>query len=189
MNSICLQLCVLTLSLIGYGFAQPVAQKAASLCAGESGISEWLEYSNDDLHLSFKYPPRYHVAKVTWRNQGEFKLLVSLRNKNNGAIISLGTMSGTLDPQKLPPYAPTGVMKPPTLIKIGDRQFYYYGRGGGGVSYPDQYFWSDGINTYQAIFDGPYSASHDPNFPPNSPTRCTKRLENALLNTFTSSSR
>ena len=37
-----------------------------------------------------------------------------------------------------------------------EQSFYYYGPGGGGVEYPDQYFLNLKRKTLLIIFDGPY---------------------------------
>jgi len=66
----------------------------------------------------------------------------------------------------------------PTMIEVGKNVFYYYGRGGGGVSYPDEYFYDLNGNILEISFDGPY-ASND-----NSPTAETKVLERKVLETF-----
>ena len=66
----------------------------------------------------------------------------------------------------------------PTIVKVGEIVFYYYGRGGGGVSYPDEYFYNLDGNILGIKFDGPYPP-HD-----NSPTPRTKAMERKVLESF-----
>jgi hypothetical protein len=61
---------------------------------------------------------------------------------------------------------------------FGGSTFYYYGRGGGGVAYPDEYFYNLDGNILAIAFDGPYPA-HD-----NSPTAKTKEMEKKILGSF-----
>jgi hypothetical protein len=42
----------------------------------------------------------------------------------------------------------------PTIVKVGENVFYYYGRGGGGVPYPDEYFYNLDGNILGISFDG-----------------------------------
>jgi hypothetical protein len=51
--------------------------------------------------------------------------------------------------------APTGIEAPPERRQFGTETFYYYGPGGGGVSYPDQYFFDLKGKTLFIAFDGP----------------------------------
>jgi hypothetical protein len=73
--------------------------------------------------------------------------------------------------------APTGSESPPEPVKIGDYTFYYYGPGGGGVCYPDQYFFNLLRKTLTIDFDGP--CRND-----KTPTPETKEIERRLLATF-----
>ncbi len=51
--------------------------------------------------------------------------------------------------------APTGIESPPEPLQVGDETFYYYGAGGGGVQYDDQYFHNLKGKTLYISFAGP----------------------------------
>jgi hypothetical protein len=76
-------------------------------------------------------------------------------------------------------YGPTGVEDPPQEVTEGAHTFYYYGTGGGGVLYPDQYFFDLRGHILTIFFDGP----SDPEFP-KTPSLETKRMEERVLRTF-----
>jgi hypothetical protein len=75
------------------------------------------------------------------------------------------------------PGAPTGIEDPPEPKQFGSETFYYYGPGGGGVEYPDQYFYNLKGKTLEIAFDGPYVRS-------KTPSQETKDNEEILLQTF-----
>jgi len=79
--------------------------------------------------------------------------------------------------QRFAETAPTGVESPPSPVQVGEYTFYYYGPGGGGVSYPDLYFFNLRGKTLHITFDGPYI--HD-----KTPSAETRKLERELLATF-----
>ena len=67
-----------------------------------------------------------------------------------------------------------GSESPPEPIKIGRYTFYYYGPGGGGVCYPDEYFFNLRGKTLNIDFDGP--CRND-----KTPTPEIKEIERRLL--------
>jgi hypothetical protein len=74
--------------------------------------------------------------------------------------------------------APTGIEAPPEEVEIGRHTSYYYGAGGGGVSYPDMYFFNLRGRVLLIEFYGPYDGRS------KSPTDETKQMESKLLATF-----
>jgi hypothetical protein len=68
--------------------------------------------------------------------------------------------------------------EPPTMVKVGKNTFYYYGRGSGGVSYPDEYFYNLDGNILEIGFDGPYPPND------NSPKAETKEMEKKVLESY-----
>jgi len=66
----------------------------------------------------------------------------------------------------------------PTRIGIGDYTFYYYGRGRGEVSYPDEYFYDLDGCILEIRFDRPYPATD------NSTSAQTKEMETRVLKSF-----
>jgi hypothetical protein len=77
-------------------------------------------------------------------------------------------------------FAPTGYVSPPDPVRIGRYTFYKYGPGGGGVSYPDQYFLDLQDKTLEIYFNGPYDGKN------KSPSPETQKLEPIMLATFQS---
>lgn len=76
--------------------------------------------------------------------------------------------------------APTGVESPPEPLQVGGEKFYYYGPGGGGVDYADQYFFNLKGKTLYISFDGPYgSDAHE-----KGPSYETKQMEIQMLSSF-----
>ena len=73
--------------------------------------------------------------------------------------------------------APTGYETPPDRVRIGKNTFYYYGPGGGGVAYPDGYFFNLRGKILVIYFDGPYENE-------KTPTPATKKMEQKLLASF-----
>lgn len=76
--------------------------------------------------------------------------------------------------------APSDAEFPPGRMQVGGKTFYYYGAGGGGVCYPDKYYFDLKGKTLRIIFDGPCVDDKTP-----SPE--TKKIEAqmlAILRTF-----
>lgn len=73
--------------------------------------------------------------------------------------------------------APMGYETPPDRVRIGKNTFYYYGPGGGGVAYPDGYFFNLRGKILVVDFDGPYENE-------KTPTPATKKMEQKLLASF-----
>lgn len=73
--------------------------------------------------------------------------------------------------------APTGIESPPEPFPVGKNTFYYYGPGGGGVSYPDGYFFDLRGKLLVIDFDGPYENE-------KTPTPETKQMERKILESF-----
>jgi hypothetical protein len=73
--------------------------------------------------------------------------------------------------------APTGFDSPPEPQRIGQNTFYYYGTGGGGVSYPDGYYFNLHGKILAIDFDGPYEND-------KTPTPETNQMEQKVLASF-----
>jgi len=76
-------------------------------------------------------------------------------------------------------YAPTGVEWPPRAQKEGTNTFYHYADGGGGVSYPDQFFFNLRGKTLYINVDGPYDPSNG-----KTTTDEMKKTESQMLASF-----
>jgi hypothetical protein len=75
-------------------------------------------------------------------------------------------------------YSPTGLEDTnPVKKRFGNFNFYYYGPGGGGVDYPDQYFLNLNGSIVIFLFAGPYVND-------KTPPEATKRMEARMLASF-----
>ena len=99
------------------------------------------------------------------------------------ADIQVRLLPGAFDLEKLMRDAPTGEVRPPAPQRYGANIFYYYGRGGGGVAYPDIYYFNLAGHALQIVFDGPYSGDS------NSPSAKTQAVEKVILSGFRATSR
>jgi hypothetical protein len=187
---ICTAVCVLLACIHA---ASQNTRKHGEPCPVETA-SGWRTYV-DRLHgFCFSYPRTYTRVANPWlkkytnapdksvlerlRKAAQEHRLLRLQNKKDttaGIIVSLEDEPFNLE--SFVAGAPTGIEDPPERKQIGPETFYYYGPGGGGVAYPDQYFFDLKGKTLLIIFDGPYINDKTP-----SPE--TKDLERRLLQTF-----
>jgi hypothetical protein len=126
----------------------------------------------DRVHgFCFQYPSSYKRLPSAKNQAIQFKSL------HSDAYIFVSFENKPFNLQRFAERAPTGVESPPSPVQVGEYTFYYYGPGGGGVSYPDLYFFNLRGKTLHITFDGPYI--HD-----KTPSAETKKLERELLATF-----
>ncbi len=129
----------------------------------------WKTYT-DTLHgFSISYPPDYYQST----KRPAFAGLITLQHRRLDAQIFI-YVDIPFDLQKFVKQAPTGYEDPPQPVQAGGKTFYYYGPGGGGVTYADHYFFNLRGKTLNITFDGPYI--HD-----KTPSKETKALEPAVL--------
>jgi hypothetical protein len=119
------------------------------------------------------YPLLYKRVPSTAQKKG----LVTISNSDSGANIFIFFENKAFDLQGLVENTPTGYDSPPDPVSAGPNTFYYYGPGGGGVSYADQYFLDLRGKTLYITFDGPYVND-------KTPSPGTKSLEPRLLSTL-----
>ena len=67
----------------------------------------------------------------------------------------------------------------PGQKNIGGHAFYYSGARGGGVAYPDAFFFDLNGHVLEFVFDGPYRDG-------STPTPETKKIEQTMLESFKS---
>lgn len=103
-------------------------------------------------------------------------------DKEPGAV-QVCLLPGVFNSQKLIPHAPSGYDTPPRPKRFGTNVFYYYGPGGGGVAYPDMYYFNLDGRALRIVFDGPYSGDS------KSPSEETQAIEKLMLSSFLASSR
>jgi hypothetical protein len=66
-------------------------------------------------------------------------------------------------PSELTGFAPTGMQDiPPRRIQTPHLDFYYYGAGGGGVDYPDAFYFGLRGRMFAVFFWGPYKGDKSP---------------------------
>jgi len=104
--------------------------------------------------------------------------VVPSTDDEEAASIEIFAYGTPFRPKALTRYAPTGLEEtPPRLIHAAHAVFYYYGPGGGGVDYPDVFFFGIRGSTFTIDFFGPYSSD-------KTPAPETKRIEPAVLASF-----
>jgi hypothetical protein len=115
-------------------------ESGTTLCAtgAETETSRWRVYIDRDHHFCFRYPTSYTAIphpKASCRGP-------KLEDKRTDANIGVCVLDEDFRPAALVSMAPTGIESPPEPLLIGKNTFYYYGPGGGGVSYPDGYYFN-----------------------------------------------
>lgn len=152
----------------------------------EVGQSTKLQpYVNKSLGFALSFPANYRVKELPCWVARPFATLgyQSLLYVSSGVGRSRGNISLILDRHRFSvdmlqtSHSHTG-WEAPAQVQIGKYRFYYYGAGGGGVAYPDDYFYDLNGYVLQISFDGPY--------PPNdkTPSERTKQMEKTVLGTF-----
>ncbi len=152
--------------------AQTVSKSPCSTSA-QRETSTWRVYADWDHHFCFRYPGSYRSLpppKIICRE-------AKLRNEVTKAEIGVCVLPDAFRLSALQTMAPTGIDSPPGSIRIGNHTFYYYGPGGGGVSYPDGYYYNLRGKILVIDFDGPYEND-------NTPTPETKKMETKVLASF-----
>lgn len=167
-------------------------QEAQAPCPVENAPKGWIDYINRAYGFCFSYPPVYTPVAEPWlekytgdptRSQAlhkaaeEGRLLRLQHKKFDDAEIAVLLGTTRFDLHSLIKQAPMGSESPPDPIKVGRYRFYYYGPGGGGVCYPDQYFFNLRGKTLDIDFGGPCVRD-------KTPTPETKKIERQLLESF-----
>jgi hypothetical protein len=139
---------------------------------GASPEKGWVEFV-DRAGYCFWYPPRYKREAApkaeALPDRQTLAILVSselrqaFEDDKAHADIGIYLLPGAFNLSRLIPEAPTGVISPPTRRHYGPNVFYYYGAGGGGVAYPDRYYFNLRGRDLQIVFNGQYSNSKSPN--------------------------
>jgi hypothetical protein len=153
----------------------------------------WHVFVDHQDRFCFEYPPKYHVAPavfapgVSTGNTTRFigRLTTAPSSSEGGigddpkaATINIFTYGIPFRPEDLTKRAPTGAQDaPPQRIHAAYGEFYYYGRGGGGIDYPDVFYFGIRGRTFSIDFAGPYSRG-------NTPDPETKRIEPEVLAGF-----
>jgi hypothetical protein len=153
----------------------------------------WHVFVDHQDRFCFEYPPKYHAAPTVFapgvsagnatRFIGRLTTApspseVATADDPKAATINVFAFGTPFRPEELTQRAPTGQQdSPPQRIHAAYGEFYYYGRGGGGVNYPDVFYFGIRGRTFSIDFVGPYSES-------NIPDPETKRIEPEVLASF-----
>ncbi len=148
-------------------------------CDTQSAPKGWGTYVDRIHGFCFRYPPIYkRVPNAINKLQTATFHLVTFRRLHSDAHLFVAFDDDTpFDLQSFVKTAPTGYDSPPEPIRVGQYTFYFYGPGGGGVQYADQYFFNLRGKTLHIMFDGPYNGD-------KTPSAETKKLESEILATF-----
>ncbi len=160
-------------------------------CPTPNAPAGWKVYLNQKYRFCFSYPPIYEPVAEPWlekyTNSAESSKLVrqeveegrfaTFQHRQNPDL-SIGLLIGTepFDLQSFVQQAPTGQEGPPVPRDIMGRRFYYYGPGGGGVCYGDQFFYN---LRGKPLYIGFAGCVDDKTPPPE-----TKKIEEQMLATF-----
>ena len=161
-------------------------------CPVENAPKGWMVYIDRAHGFCLSYPPAYTPSAKSWLDEyksapdywrtlseavHEGRLLQLQHKKFADDSIWVWLQPTQFDLETFIEGAPTGSESPPEPVEIGRYTFYYYGPGGGGVCYPDQYFFNLRGKTLKIDFDGPCRGD-------KTPTPETKEIERRLLPTF-----
>jgi hypothetical protein len=141
---------------------------------GASPEKGWVKFVDQARGYCFWYPPRYKREAAPGKAEAlpdrqTLAILVSselrqaFEDDKANADIGIYLLPGAFNLSRLIPEAPTGVMSPPTPKHYGPNVFYYYGAGGGGVAYPDRFYFNLRGRDLQIAFNGQYGNSKSPN--------------------------
>jgi hypothetical protein len=122
--------------LVGwFGSGQALAGGRAP-CVAQGATAGWKTYIDRKHGFCLLYPQIYKRVSSTTRREES----VTLRRSDVEASIYITFENKAFDLQSFVERAPTGYDTPPDPVPAGSNTFYYYGPGGGGVDYADQYF-------------------------------------------------
>ena len=167
----CLNALVLSGILVACFGSRQASTATDAPCVAEGSTAGWKTYIDRAHGFCLLYPPAYKIVRNSNREKGT----VDLRDSGSDIYIFFGNK--TFDLPGLVDHAPTGIDFPPEPFSAGRNTFYRYGPGGGGVFYPDQYFFNLKGKTLCITFDGPYERD-------KTPIPSTKALEPKLLSTL-----
>jgi hypothetical protein len=164
-----------------------------SPCAAHPAKPGWKVFVDARNKFCFEYPPKYRAAPPVAAPGTSLGLasrfLARLTTKPTPRLgagdddvtvaeIEVFAYSEPFHPESLAKFAPTGMEDSPAKrIHEPYEDFYYYGAGGGGVNYPDVYYFGMSGRMFSIEFDGPYRYD-------KTPDEVTKRIEPQVLASF-----
>lgn len=184
-------LILLGVSLLLVSGSASAGAGARDPCALHPTHSGWRVFVDYHDGFCFEYPPRYRRAPAVfapgYMPAPHIRFIARLTTQPSPYLgaTSANPKVATIDvmdqgvpfhPQDLAQFAPTDGMRP-QLIRAAHRDFYLFGPGGGGVQYPDSFYFAIRGRTFSIDFYGPYSNDKTPNF-------VTKKIEPQVLASF-----
>jgi hypothetical protein len=182
---------VAVLVLAGCGLARAADHSPCALHPTQPG---WRVFVDHPDRFCFEYPAKYRSAPARFApgvSTGASLFMGRLTTKPTPAAgvsaqepevasIDVFAYGVPFQPEALTRFAPTGMEDhSPQHIPAAHGDFYYYGPGGGGVEYPDDFYFGIRGRTFSISFSGPYSTDKTPD--PE-----TKRIEPEVLASFRS---
>jgi hypothetical protein len=159
-------------------------------CAAHRTQSTWHIFVDNQNRFCFEYPPQYQVAPTRTApgvggipaNEWVVRLAtkpqpmeLSVADDEDNATINVIAYGAQFKRSGLSRFAPTGMEDtPPKRIHTARWEFYYYGPGGGGVDYPDLFYFDLRGRMFSFEFVGPYEGD-------KTPSSATKQIEPKLL--------
>lgn len=159
---------VMAALLVSSALAQRSGTTPCATAVG-SETSPWRVYIDRDRHFCFRYPGSYTpIAHPKPSCRGP-----KLEDKKSGANIGVCVLDEDFRADVLVGRMAPAFDSPPKPQRIGQNTFYHYGPGGGGVSYPESYYFNL-RGKILAIDFGPYEKD-------KTPTAETKQKEQEVL--------
>ncbi len=157
----------------------PVALESASPSPSVDPTAGWKTYTNTQYGIELRYPTDFESG--LWTGSGVLGgtglLCIRQQGETHPRIMGMAIYpQGTFTIPFINKFQPTGP-DAPTVVHVGDNQFYFYGPGGGGVAYADQYFFN--ANGRLVVIDFSEVDQQD-----RSPSASTQQLEQQILSTF-----
>lgn len=147
-------------------------------CKARPTQPNWQVFVDERDRFCFEYPPKYKVAPTVaapgigsvpsdqWIARlatNPRPMVISVAEDEDNAAIDVVANGTRFRPSELTRFAPTGLQDVmPKLIHSGNTDFYFYGPGGGGVDYPDAYYFALRGKTFSLLFWGPYKGDKGP---------------------------
>ena len=163
-----------------------VATASAAAACGPRPEKGWIELLDQVHGFCFWYPPTYKTqANRDFPKDRQTLLTLTTDQPRNAtladkefAYLAVYLLPGAFNLKSLIPDAPTGYDTPPRPLHFGANIFYYYGPGGGGVAYPDMYYFNLHGRALELVFAGPFPGDD------KSPNAATQAIEKLILSSF-----